>query len=90
VTRRVCTPKADLVVGNIVEESLLVHIGAHANPSMRQELNWPSPEAIKAEPNIWAFTDGRPSAGAIFQLLPARPNLNQVRVPAVLNSRKAF
>src|SRR5882724_8857810 len=78
-TRRVHTPKADLVVGDIVEESRFVYIGSHC-----ESIDAPGVElghhleAIKAEANIWAFTDIDQSAGAIFQLLPARPNFDPV------------
>src|SRR5258705_10133703 len=78
-TRRVHTPKADLVVGNIVEESRFVQIGAHCESVDAPGVDFGHHlEAIKAEPNIWAFTDVDQAAGAIFHLLPARPNFDPV------------
>src|SRR5258705_7352239 len=78
-TRRVHTPKADLVVGDIVEESRFVHVGPHCEsvdvPGVEFSHHL---EAIKAEPNIWAFTDVHQSPGTIFQFLPARPNFDPV------------
>src|SRR6266404_4378027 len=78
-TRRVHTPKADLVVGDIVEESRFVHVGPHCESVDVPRVDFGHHlEAIKAEPNIWPFTDVHQSSGAIFQLLPARPNFDPV------------
>ena len=78
-TRRVHTPKADLVVGDIVEEPRFIHIGPHCESVNAPRVDFGHHlEAIKAEPNIWAFTDVHQSAGAIFQLLSARPNFDPV------------
>ena len=57
-TRRVHTPKADLVVGNIVEESRLVQIGTHCESVDAPGVEFGHHlETIKAETNVWAFTD---------------------------------
>src|SRR6266480_6238450 len=78
-TRRVHTPKADLVVGDIVEEPRFIHIGAHCESVDAPGVDFGHHlETIKAEANIWAFTDVDQAAGAIFQLLPARPNFDPV------------
>src|SRR5258708_9939568 len=78
-TRRVHAPEGDLVVGDIVEESRFVRVGPHCESVDAPGVDFGHHlEAIEAEPNIWAFTDVHQSAGAIFQLLPARPNFDPV------------